>query len=198
MYIKRQNRLEDIFTLKENIKSKFEELKNIAKSQNQSFSYQWSFEEDTININKLISTIIQMKAPSIIIVKWKFIDLLIFWIIKANKNYFNLDKERLPNNAFLKKILHKLEKQIGNNKIKEKIIFIKNLIKNNNSNTNFPMSIINKDLYDLILILNYYKSKCNKIVIIGKKFTEYNYNITNLFYEDNKENILIFIIKKNY
>ncbi len=69
MYIKRQNRLEDIFTLKENIKSKFEELKNIAKSQNQSFSYQWSFEEDTININKLISTIIQMKAPSIIIVK---------------------------------------------------------------------------------------------------------------------------------
>ena len=107
-----------------------------------------------------------MKAPSVINAKRKFIDLLIFWIIKANKNYFDLDKEYLPNNAFLEKIIHKLQKQIGNNKIKEKIIFIENLMKNNNSITNFSMSITNKDLSDLILFLNYYKSKCNKIVVI--------------------------------
>jgi uncharacterized protein YjaZ len=66
-------------------------------------------EKCLIEINKLKSFIESLKIPSIIIVKRKILDLIIFSLIKKNKDKFELCKNYCPNASFLGKIMAKLE-----------------------------------------------------------------------------------------
>ena len=113
--------------------------------------------------------------------KRKIIDLIIYLIIKNNKNKFKLNPDYCPNQKFLKMILKKLNNIELNdnikNKIEEKIKFINNLISLNITTIEFPFSCTDIKINKIMQYLSFYKSNCNEIVHISNQ-QEKNYYLS--------------------
>ena len=141
LYNKRNHRLNGIFLLKSKIKEQLKEFEIISKYQKELLSYYCSIQENLIYVYRLKALINQIKAPSIINIKRKRIDLFIFWIIKKRAKFFILNPNYSPNNNYLEKILNILQSKKNNKQaeIEDKIDFIKELIEKNKSMTNFPI-----------------------------------------------------------
>ena len=175
LYNKRNHRLNGIFLLKSKIKEQLKEFEIISKYQKELLSYYCSIQENLIYVYRLKALINQIKAPSIINIKRKIIDLFIFWIIKKRAKFFILNPNYSPNNNYLEKILNILQSKKNNKQaeIEDKIDFIKELIEKNKSMTNFPIRYENDDIRDMISFFNFYKKKCSNIVHIGKEGLKY-------------------------
>ena len=88
-----------------------------------------------------------LKISSIIIVKRKILDLIIFSLIKINKDKFKLCKNYFPNASFLGIIMTKLKNYSKNilrkneeEKVKRYKEYINELIKKNDTIIEFPFS----------------------------------------------------------
>ena len=191
LYNKRNHRLNGIFLLRSKIKEQLKQFELISKSQKELLSYYCSIKENLIYINRLKALINQIKAPSIINIKRKLIDLFIFWIIKNNAKFFILNPNYSPNATYLDKILKILRKKSDNENddIKTKISDIENLIKTNKSITKYPIIIENPDLKDIMNFFSYYKNKCSNVVHIGKEGLKY------YIFQREKENELYIVNK---
>jgi len=66
-------------------------------------------EKALIVINVIKSIVEALKPPTIINLKRKIIDMLIFSILKDNKSHFTLNQDYSPNKNFLDKVLEKLD-----------------------------------------------------------------------------------------
>ena len=179
LHKKRSNRVSMIIILKAKIKQKMKEFCEAMKSQKELLSYFCSIHENLIYINTLSSIIQQIKPPTIINIRRKFVDLIIFYIIKKNADIFILDKTYSPNSGYLDKVLKILEKQKKTVGRDEKITFVKKVKSQDISNTKYPMKIKDGLLRDLISYLQYYKKKCSNVVHIGKEGLKY-YNLSEL------------------
>lgn len=126
------------------------------------------------------SIIESLKIPSIIIVKRKILDLIIFSLIKLNKDKFNLSENYCPNRDFLDKIMAKLEnysKNIQWKDEKEKFErhkkYINELIDKKDTIIEFPFSCSDNYLYMIMRYLFFCKRKYNKIVHISEESLKY-------------------------
>ena len=115
-----------------------------------------------------------LKIPSIVNVKRKIINLIIFSIVKLKKDKFKLDEKYCPNKSFLEKILAKISDYFKNLLRKEKKIkskkkkkLINNLIVKNNTIIEFPLSYFDDDLKDIMKYLEFCKGKYYRIVHIS-------------------------------
>ena len=120
---------------------------------------------------KLVKSVIELLGtPSIVIVKKKLLDMIIYSLIKTNKDKFEIDKNYCPNENILKKILKKIEKYSDNiirkddiDKNKTSKNYINELINKNQSSIEFPFSCTDKYLNIIIGYLSFCKSKYNKV-----------------------------------
>ena len=115
-----------------------------------------------------------LKIPSIVNVKRKIINLIIFSIVKLKKVKFKLDEKYCPNKSFLEKIVAKLSDSFKNvqrkeekDKIKKKKKIINNLIGKNNTIIELPLSYFDDDLKDIMKYLEFCKGKYYRIVHIS-------------------------------
>ena len=122
-----------------------------------------------------------LKIPSIVNVKRKIINLIIFSIVKLKKDKFKLDEKYCPNKSFLEKIVAKLSDSFKNvqrkeekDKIKKKKKIINNLIGKNNTIIELPLSYFDDDLKDIMKYLEFCKGKYNRIVCISKEALKYS------------------------
>ena len=99
-----------------------------------------------------------MKPPFISNIRRKFIDLLIFWIIKENEKMFELNPNYSPKSNYLDQVLEIFQKKKYSEEIKSKIDFISKEKEKNITIIRFPMKIKNYLLEDLITYLSSYKS----------------------------------------
>ena len=159
LYNKRNHRLNGIFLLSSKIKEQLKEFELISKSQKELLSYYCSIKENLIYILRLKTLINQIKSSSIINIKRKLIDLLVFYIIKKNEKFLSLNVNYSPNKTFLEKILNILQKKrrYETEEIQKKINDIEKLIQKKKSITNYHIKIENSDLKDIINFFSYYK-----------------------------------------
>ena len=159
LYNKRNHRLNGIILLRSKIKEQLKEFELISKSQKELLSYYCSIKENLIYILRLKTLINQIKSSSIINIKRKLIDLLVFYIIKKNEKFFSLNVNYSPNKTFLEKILNILQKKrrYETEEIQKKINDIEKLIQKKKSITNYHIKIENSDLKDIINFFSYYK-----------------------------------------
>ena len=115
-----------------------------------------------------------LKIPSIVNVKRKIINLIIFSIVKLKKDKFKFDEKYCPNKSFLEKIVAKLSDSFKNvqrkeekDKIKKKKKIINNLIGKNNTIIELPLSYFDDDLKDIMKYLEFCKGKYYRIVHIS-------------------------------
>ena len=106
----KHDRYNGIINLISSIRKELNEYKVIVQNQNELFSQDCIIHENLIQINRLNMAISQLKPPTIINIKRKFIDILIYLILKNNSKLFDLQKEYSPNSDFLQKVLNKLER----------------------------------------------------------------------------------------
>lgn len=180
-FFQRQNRFNDIVQKIWNINNHINEYNQIQNSKKDLFAVLIKLEKSLITINKLKGVIETLKIPTIINMKRKIIDLIIYLIIKNNKNKFKLNPDYCPNQKFLKMILKKLNNIELNdnikNKIEEKIKFINNLISLNITTIEFPFSCTDIKINKIMQYLSFYKSNCNEIVHISNQ-QEKNYYLS--------------------
>lgn len=173
----KHDRYNGIINLISSIRKELNEYKVIVQNQNELFSQDCIIHENLIQINRLNMAISQLKPPTIINIKRKFIDILIYLILKNNSKLFDLQKEYSPNSDFLQKVLNKLERFKKIETVKKKIKFVKDLKNKNLSTTEFPF--IEKDSSNIISLivrfLSFYKKKCSNIIHLEKKTTKYYY-----------------------
>lgn len=175
-YTKRMYRVNGIIILKSKIKQKMKEFCDVSKSQKDLLNYFCIIQENLINISILKSIINEIKPPVIFNIRRKFIDLLIFWIIKKNSDKFKLDTNYSPKSNYLDKLLKILQKIKKEADIENTIKFISNLKIKDISTTSFPMKISDDLINSLFSFLNFYKGKCSRVVHIGKEGLKY-YNL---------------------
>ena len=171
-----------------NLLQEYSNFRNILKNEQLIESFKKEINEDKIRIEKLYIKLNEQKAiiksllpANIVNVKRKILDLIIFSILKQNKNSFLLDKEYCPKQNFLQKLSKKLENcaKIDNipksqkNKINEKIKFIEEEKSKKNSSNKFPYSCTDKKLDNIIKFLSIYKNEFNDIVHISKGAWKY-------------------------
>lgn len=151
------------------------EFCDISKSQKELLDYFCIVQESMINITVLKSIINQMKPPFISNIRRKFIDLLIFWIIKENEKMFELNPNYSQKSNYLDQVLEIFQKKKYSDEIKSKIDFVSKEKEKNITIIRFPMKIKNYLLEDLITYLSSYKSNCSQVNHIGKEgFKFYN------------------------
>ena len=184
LYNKRNHRLNGIFLLRSKIKEQLKEFEVISKSQKELLSYYCSIKENLIYIVRLKTLINQMKSPSIINIKRKLIDLLVFYIIKKNEKFFSLNVNYSPNKTFLEKILNILQKKrrYETEEIQKKINDIEKLIQKKKSITNYHIKIENSDLKDIINFFSYYK----KYYIFHLEKENELYKVNKLIFNENE------------
>ena len=184
LYNKRNHRLNGIFLLRSKIKERLKEFELISKSQKELLSYYCSIKENLIYIVRLKTLINQMKSPSIINIKRKLIDLLVFYIIKKNEKFFSLNVNYSPNKTFLEKILNILQKKrrYETEEIQKKINDIEKLIQKKKSITNYHIKIENSDLKDIINFFSYYK----KYYIFHLEKENELYKVNKLIFNENE------------
>ncbi len=113
-----------------------------------------------------------LKIPSIVNVKRKIMNLIIFSIVKLKKDKFKLDEKYCPNKSFLEKIVAKLSDSFKNvqrkeekDKIKKKKKIINNLIGKNNTIIELPLSYFDDDLKDIMKYLDFVKENIIELCI---------------------------------
>ena len=141
-------------------------------------------DDNMINITVLKSIINQMKPAFISNIRRKFIDLLIFWIIKENEKMFELNPNYSPKSNYLDQVLEIFQKKKYSEEIKSKIDFISKEKEKNITIIRFPMKIKNYLLEDLITYLSFYKSNCSQVNHIGKEGFKF-YNLPEITKNDN-------------
>ena len=134
------------------------EFCDISKSQKELLDYFCIVQKSMINITVLKSIINQMKPPFISNIRRKFIDLLIFWIIKENEKMFELNPNYSPKSNYLVQVLEIFQKKKYSEEIKSKIDFVSKEKEKNITIISFLMKIKNYLLEDLITYLSSYKS----------------------------------------
>ena len=184
LYNKRNHRLNGIFLLRSKIKEQLKEFEVISKSQKELLSYYCSIKENLIYILRLKTLINQIKSSSIINIKRKLIDLLVFYIIKKNEKFFSLNVNYSPNKTFLEKILNILQKKrrYETEEIQKKINDIEKLIQKKKSITNYHIKIENSDLKDIINFFSYYK----KYYIFHLEKENELYKVNKLIFNENE------------
>ena len=184
LYNKRNHRLNGIILLRSKIKEQLKEFELISKSQKELLSYYCSIKENLIYILRLKTLINQIKSSSIINIKRKLIDLLVFYIIKKNEKFFSLNVNYSPNKTFLEKILNILQKKrrYETEEIQKKINDIEKLIQKKKSITNYHIKIENSDLKDIINFFSYYK----KYYIFHREKENELYTINKLIFNENE------------
>ena len=184
LYNKRNHRLNGIFLLRSKIKEQLKEFELISKSQKELLSYYCSIKENLIYILRLKTLINQIKSSSIINIKRKLIDLLVFYIIKKNEKFFSLNVNYSPNKTFLEKILNILQKKrrYETEEIQKKINDIEKLIQKKKSITNYHIKIENSDLKDIINFFSYYK----KYYIFHLEKENELYKVNKLIFNENE------------
>ena len=172
----RHNRYYSILQQLSISKSTIKEIENFQIAQKKIDE----IEKCLIEINMMKSFIESLKIPSIIIAKRKIIDLIIFSLIKLNKDKFNLDKNYFPNISFLKKVMTKIDnysknikRKDENEKVEEHKKFIDELIKKKITIIEFPFSCLDKNLDLIMRYLGFCKGKYNKIVNISEETLKY-------------------------
>lgn len=160
------------------------EFCDISKSQKELLDYFCIVQESMINITVLKSIINQMKPPFISNIRRKFIDLLIFWIIKENEKMFELNPNYSPKSNYLDQVLEIFQKKKYSDEIKSKIDFVSKEKEKNITIIRFPMKIKNYLLEDLITYLSSYKSNCSQVNHIGKEGFKF-YNLPEITKNDN-------------
>jgi len=194
--LQRQNRLNEIDKMITSITKEIEEFNKVIKIQKQLFKNRFDIEEYIIKLNRLNDTLKLLTPDNIINIKRKFLDSLIYLIIKNNAQKFELDKNYSPDKNYLEKILEKLNSMDKNEIINKNIKFINTLIENNSSITSFPLIINDKIIEKILKFLNYYKSKCNPIVHIEKENVK-NYLLPYDNYSDKTFSYIFNIFKQN-
>ena len=161
-------------------KNTIKEIEAFQLSQKVISENKIEIEKFLIEINMMNSFIELLKTPSIVIVKRKLLDLIIYSIIKVNKDKFSIDNNYCPSEYLLKKILKKIEKYSENilrkddiEKINESKKKIKELINKNQSTIKFPLSCSDKDLDIIVDYLNFCKGKYNKVVHVSEEAVKY-------------------------
>ena len=184
LYNKRNHRLNGIILLRSKIKEQLKEFELISKSQKELLSYYCSIKENLIYILRLKTLINQIKSSSIINIKRKLIDLLVFYIIKKNEIFFSLNVNYSPNKTFLEKILNILQKKrrYETEEIQKKINDIEKLIQKKKSITNYHIKIENSDLKDIINFFSYYK----KYYIFHLEKENELYKVNKLIFNENE------------
>ena len=107
----RHNRYNSILIQLCIIKNNIKEIEAFHLSQRLIIEQKIEIEKFSKEINTMKALIESFKIPSMIIVKRKILDLIIFSLMKSNKDKFDLDKCYCPNKNFLEKLLEKLEKK---------------------------------------------------------------------------------------
>lgn len=189
-FFQRQNRFNDIVQKIWNINNHINEYNQIQNSKKDLFLVLIKLEKSLITINKLKGVIETLKAPTIINMKRKIIDLIIYLIIKNNEDKFKLNPDYCPNQNFLKMILKKLNNIEHNDNIKNKIVFINNLISQNKTTIEFPISCTDIKINKIMQYLSFYKSNCNEIVHISNQQAKNYYIPFNQYIDKNIINLL--------
>ena len=137
-------------------------------------------EKILVEINVIKSAIELLKTPSIVIVKRKLMDLILFSLIKSNKDKFQIDKRYCPNQKFLKKILLKIENYSKHvlrkddiEKINSSKKYINELINKNETIIKFPLSCSDKNLDIIMRYLSFCKGIFNKIAHVSEEALKY-------------------------
>ena len=137
-------------------------------------------EKFIIEINLMKSVIELLKTPSFVIVKRKLLDMIIYSLIKSNKEKFKIDENYCPSDYFLNKISKKIEKYSENilrkddiEKINESKKIIKESINKNQSTIKFPLSCTDEYLDTIIGYLSFCKGKYNQVVHISEEAVKY-------------------------
>ena len=94
-----------------------------------------------------------------------------------------------PNQNFLKMILQKLKNIELNDNIKNKIVFINNLISQNITTIEFPISCTDIKINKIMQYLSFYKSNCNEIVHISNQQAKNYYIPFNQYIDKNIINL---------
>lgn len=176
----RHNRYNNIIQQLSITKNTIKEIESFQLVQKQINGDKIEIEKCLIEINRIKSIINSLKIPSIINVKRKILDLLIFSLLKINQDKFNLDKNYCPKKSFLDKILAKLTDYSKNvlrkdeiEKIEQHKKDINELIDNNKTIIEFPYSCSDNTLNDIMRYLGFCKGKYNKIVHISEEELKY-------------------------
>ena len=91
------------------IENTIKEFESLQQSQKEITMDKKELEKALIVINVIKSIVEALKPPTIINLKRKITDMLIFSILKDNKSHFTLNKDYSPNKNFLDKVLEKLD-----------------------------------------------------------------------------------------
>ncbi len=173
IYTKRMYLVKGLIHIKSKIKQQMKEFCDISNSQKELLNYVCIIQENSLDISILNSVIKKINPPTIFNIRKKFIDLIIYWVIKKNEEKFKIDKNYIPENNYLNLISKILEKKIKSSEIEQKINFVSDLKSKAISIISYPM-IINDNLLDnLFSYLKFYKRKCSNSTDIGKE--EYKY-----------------------
>ena len=176
----RQNRYNSILKQISILKNTIKEIEAFQLSKRNINDDRIEIEKCLIEINKIKAEIESLKIPSIVNVKRKILDLIIFSILKSNKDKFKLDENYCPNKGFLEKILAKLNDYSQNvlrneeiDKIEKKKELINSLIEKNYTIIEFPLSCCDDDLNEIMRYLGFCKGKYNRIVHVSKEALKY-------------------------
>ena len=174
------------YSIYNNLLQQHSELINTLKENNLIERYKNEITEDKINIQKLMiqvdemTAIIQYLLPANIInIKRKVLDVVVFSILKQNKNLFKLEDNYCPVKKFLEKWEDKLVKlshdlsEDKKKRINDCIDLIKNEKLKQNTCTKFPLKCFNHDLDNIMKYFSLYKNECNDIVHLSKKALKY-------------------------
>ena len=161
-------------------KNTIKEIEASQLSQRIIAEHKIEIEKILVEINVIKSAIELLKTPSIVIVKRKLMDLILFSLIKSNKDKFQIDKRYCPNQKFLKKILMKIENYSKNvlrkddiEKMNSSTKYINELINKNETIIEFPLSCSDKNLDIIMRYLSYYKGIFNKIAHVSEEALKY-------------------------
>ncbi len=108
--IQRQNRYNSILTHISELKRTIKEFVILQESQKDIYNDKIELEKNKLIITGMKIVIESLKPPTIVNVKRKIIDMMIFALLKSNQNKFVLNKDYCPTKNFLEKVIEKLNK----------------------------------------------------------------------------------------
>ena len=134
-----------------------------------------------IQLNEMKAIIKYLLPANIVNIKRKILDLVIFSILKQNKDSFVLKDGYCPNENFLDRLKDKLTKLYKQNnlsedkkqKINDRLQFINEQKSIKNTVTVFPLSCPDTKLDSIMKFFSFYKKECNDIVHISKEALRY-------------------------
>ena len=182
--IQRQNRYNSILTQISELKRTIKEFVILQESQKDIYNDKIELEKIKLIITGMKIVIESLKPPTIVNVKRKIIDMMIFALLKSNQNKFVLNKDYCPTKNFLEKVIEKLNKykerkeisQSEKGKIGNKIKMLKDLIVKDKAIIKFPFTCSIGKLDYIMRYLGFYKGKYSKIFIkIKLNFIKMNY-----------------------